>query len=196
MAMVSGSSGFGTDPEVLLNTVADSFFREIRGGTERVELRGIRAELDAGNWIRAAGDATVNGGVVLVGRVAVLRGPQNKPPPSLDIGTGIIPKGYTSQDINGYEFLWQATVFAWPQQFKETFDPGEIYAVGDKSLYVVFGGVRRLLAGTIAAPGTEANQITFATMSVSGVDYSYNPTQKTSSQFASLPRYAIGLPSE
>lgn len=196
MGVKAGLSGFGTDiTQFLDQSQGDYIYREIRGGTDRVEIRHVRVDI-GGMFIRSAGDATPNGGFVIVGRLTILRGPQGKVPPGIPVSSdGNTPNGYIQSLIQGFEFVWQSVVYGWPQQVPEKFDPGTMFAVGDKSLYVIFGSLYTMIAGTNAAPGaTAVAAVTPVTMSVAGVDYSFNPTQQTGSKFASLPRYDVALP--
>lgn len=195
MAVVQLSAGFGSDPEQLLTVSSDAIFREIRGSASRVDIRGVRAELDSGFFGRSAANATVNGGLVIVARMGILRGPQGKTPPVPDVSTGITPRGFRQETLKGFELLWQKVVFAWGDTTPSRFEPGEISAVGDRSLYVVLGGCQQIVAGTLAAPGAISDPATgvFSILSVAGIDYSANPTQDLQSQFRSLPRYDVSL---
>lgn len=189
--------GFGTAVSNFLDqSQGDYVFKEIRASSGRVEIRKVRVELDAGAYIRAAGDATANGGLIIVGRVGILRGPQGRVPPGFGVtSSGDTPNGYLPAQLQGFDFLWQFTVQAWGDRDTERFDAGEMFALGDKSLYVIAGGLRRIIAGTNAVPGAGSDApILPVTMSVTGVDFGFNPNQQTTSGFASLPRYDVPIP--
>jgi hypothetical protein len=195
MAPINEGVGFGSNPQNLLTTNADYIFREIQAGSFGTTITSIFPEVDPGSFIRSAGDATANGGLIIVGRLAILQSKSGQIPPGPDVTTGFTPGTFRSKNPNGFTCLWQETIFTWPQNRPTRFLPGEMEATEpDSSLYVVFGGLRQILAGTIAVVGAIADaSAAFAILSVLGKTYTQpSNTSLSSGGLRSIPRYANG----
>lgn len=206
MTAFTDGTGFGSFPcnQAFDDSNHDFLFREIRCGSLGVSIRHIRAELDAGFFNRSA-DATGNVGQVFVARVGILKGNSTTvavgggliQPPAPSDSTGLTPPSWRQEDLRGYSMLWQATVFAYPQQVGESFAELDVFGMGDnQSLYVIVGGFKQIPAGTSGSPGSIASAPPiFATLSVNGSDYNvmqqYGGTGRPFGGLASLPRFDV-----
>lgn len=199
MAIKSDGNGFGTNPPVLIQSgfgPNDALIREVRGGDKRVDLKSVVPEIDAGAFIRAASDATVNGGAIVVGRLGIFVGK-----PGLTLAqlaqlapreTGALPIGWLQEQLRGFDFRWQTIWYAYPNKpVPDKWTDGEMSIIGDQSFYIVFGGLVLIQAGTVAAPGNSiACPDILVDMSVSGVDYNIgSPLQTRRPGEQSMPRF-------
>lgn len=205
MPAIAGTPYFGTDPEVFLSPVniadPDYLYRELRAGQYGVDITTVEAEIDPGAFIRSAGNAAiVNGGAIQIARLAILRGSQGKKPPAPNIFSGALPYGYRINDLIGWEFLYQATIYAWPQQVPHEFVPLRMMAKGDHSLYVIIGAPVIVIAGTVAAPGTvdsTINALAGVTLSIAGTQYDdKSATISADPRQRSLPKWDIAMPGQ